>query len=124
VTLTVRVVEAVAPPPSVTLRVNVEFVAEQSAATFAVTLPVASTAMLLTVTPLPVRGVAVTVSLPVTKIESPTVAICEFVAAEPCCLETGAAVMVAVPLRKQAVTSLSVGVVEGSDVLRKALYFR
>ena len=106
-----------------TVSVNVEFVAPQPAKTSAVTWPDASTLMLPTVTPLPVKGVAVTFRVLAAWVGSLTVAICELTAAEPCCLEIGAAAA-KVMSTKQAVTSLTVGVVALLVVLRKALYFR
>jgi hypothetical protein len=63
VTLTVKVSVAVANELFVTVSVNVELVATQFAATFAVTLPATSILMLLMLTPVPVNGVAVTFSV-------------------------------------------------------------
>jgi hypothetical protein len=63
VTLTVKVSVAVAAELFVTVSVKVEVVARQFAATFAVTLPAASTLMPLMVTPVPVKGVALTLSV-------------------------------------------------------------
>ena len=63
VTLIVKVSVAVAFELFVTVRLNVELVAKQLAATFAVTLPATSILMLLMVTPLPVKGEAVTLSV-------------------------------------------------------------
>ena len=60
VTLTVKVSVAVAAELFVTVSVNVELVAKQFAARFAVTLPAASTLMPVIVTPVPVKGVALT----------------------------------------------------------------
>jgi hypothetical protein len=124
VTFTVKVAVAVAAELFVTVSVKVELVATQFAATFAVTLPAASTLMLLMVTPVPVKGVAVTTSVLAGWDGSLTVAIC-VVALAPCCLTSGAAaVMVGVPSLKQTVTSFSVGVAVLRVVLKKALYFR
>ena len=63
VTLIVKVSVAVAFELFVTVRLNVELVAKQLAATFAVTLPATSTLMLLMATPLPVKGEAITLSV-------------------------------------------------------------
>src|SRR6476620_12396560 len=63
VTLTVKVSVAVAAELFVTVRLNVDLVATQFAGTSAVTLPATSTFMLLMVTPLPVKGEAVTFSV-------------------------------------------------------------
>ena len=62
-TLTVKVAEAVALLLSVTVSVKAELVAVQEAATSAMTLPEASMAMLLTVTPEPPIGVALTTNV-------------------------------------------------------------
>jgi len=63
VTLTVKVSVAVAAELFATVSVNVEVVARQFAATFAVTLPAASTLMPLIDTPVPVKGVTLTFSV-------------------------------------------------------------
>ncbi len=64
VTLTVRVAVAVALPLFVTVNVKVELIAVQLAATSAVTRPAASVLMLLNVTPVPINGVELTISVP------------------------------------------------------------
>ena len=109
VTATFNVVSLNAPLESVTRKVKAAFVAVQAATTSAVTMPAALTAILETVTPLtvavPVPGATPPTALMVTtKVSSVwsaslTVAICEFVAGLPCCLDTPAcAAMVGIAL--------------------------
>src|SRR5260221_9807873 len=118
VTLTVKVPVAVPPPLFFRVSVNVALVAPQLAAISAVTLPATSMLKLLMVTPAPVNGVEVTVSVLAAWPGSLTVAICELIGAEPCCLESGAAAVIAgVSLSKQAVTSFKFGVAVLSVVL-------
>ena len=100
---------------------NVELVAVQLAVTSAVTLPATSTLMLLIVTPLPVKVVAVTFRVFAAWTGSLTVAICEDAVA-PCCLESGAAAVMLgwSTSAKQTVTSLRLGDTVLSVVLSKA----
>ena len=101
VTLTVKVALDDAPAESVTVSVKVAFVAVQDATTSAVTLPLASTAMFETVTPLTVAEappLTVTTNVFSASSASLTVAICEFADGLPCCRDKVAPVIVGIAL--------------------------
>ena len=98
-TITVSVVVADKLPLSVTCSVKVEVVAAQLAATVAVTLPLLSTLMPLSVTPEPLAGVAVTLSAFSASSASLTVAMGELLAGAPAMRETLKALMVGAVLQ-------------------------